>query len=90
MIDIDSLQACVKYPEILLRTNVEESFLLTVLISNEGKVVAVRYDNNTSLLFLQNAVGCLADMKGIRPGMSDGKPITCWVTMPITFRIKKD
>lgn len=86
-VDLTLLQQNVVYPEMALRAGVEGQVVLKVLVLSSGKVSDVKVLSSDSDL-LNNAAIEAVNKTPFTPAIQAKSPIPCWVTIPITFRIR--
>ncbi len=86
-IDLAELQKKIIYPEIARRAGIEGKVLIRVLIEKNGKPKKYRieYSDNETL----NDAAIKAVMAStFTPAIQNGRPVTCWVTLPVVFRLR--
>ncbi len=86
-IDLKELQKKIKYPEIARRAGIEGKVLIRVLVDKNGKPqkARVEYTDNDVL----NDAAKDAVMSSVfTPAIQNDRPIMCWVTIPVTFRLR--
>ncbi len=86
-IDLGELQKKIVYPEIARRAGIEGKVLIRVLVEKDGKPRRhrVEYSDNEQL----NDAAVKAVMSSVfTPAIQNKTPVTCWVTIPVTFRLR--
>jgi periplasmic protein TonB len=86
-IDLVELQKNIVYPELARRAGIEGKVLVRVLVDKEGKPKKhrIEYSDNEQL----NDAAVKAIMKSVfTPAIQNDRPVTCWVTIPVTFRLR--
>jgi len=86
-IDLVELQKKIVYPEIARRAGIEGKVLIRVLVEKDGKPRRhrVEYSDNEQL----NDAAVKAVMSSVfTPAIQNDRPVTCWVTIPVTFRLR--
>jgi len=86
-IDLNELQKKIQYPEIARRAGIEGKVLIRVLVDKDGKPKKhrVEYSDNEQL----NEAAVKAVMASVfTPAIQNDRPVTCWVTIPVTFRLR--
>lgn len=86
-IDLNELQKKIQYPEIARRAGIEGKVLIRVLVDKDGKPKKqrVEYSDNEQL----NDAAVKAVMSSVfTPAIQNDRPVTCWVTIPVTFRLR--
>ena len=77
------------YPAAAMRKGVEGTVVVSILVSPEGDVEAVRIlrSADSSYGLDDAAVAAVAKWK-FRPAVRDGKPIRVWTSYPVVFRLR--
>lgn len=87
VVDLVELQKKIVYPEMARKAGIEGRVIVRVLVDKTGKPVksVVQYSDSQMLdQAAKNAV-----MKSIfTPAIQNGQPISCWVSIPITFKLR--
>jgi TonB family protein len=86
-VDLTLLQKNVTYPEMALRAGVEGKVVLKVLVLSTGKVSDVIVLTSDSDLLNEAAIAAV-NKTPFTPAIQAKNPIPCWVTIPISFRIR--
>lgn len=87
LIDLNIISNCLKYPSILKKQDVQEKLLLKILISKNGEMMKVYWDKNNDPLFVHESINCIP-MGILKPAYEDGEAVSCWITIPLAFRLK--
>ena len=86
-VDLALLQKNVLYPEMALRAGVEGTVVVRALIMSTGAISTVSVLTSDSDLLNEAAI--TAVKKSVfTPAIAENTPVTCWITIPITFRIR--
>ncbi|MGA2297215.1 MAG: TonB family protein [FCB group bacterium] len=86
-IDLAELQKKIEYPEMAKRANVEGKVTIRVLVGKDGKPMKTIIEQSDNELL--NDAARKAVMKSIfTPAIQNTHPITCWVSIPISFRLR--
>ncbi len=87
VINLDELQRRVEFPHFASLRELEGNVIVRALIDIDGsvrRVVVLQADHD---VFVKNAVDAVYDVKAT-PAYLDGKPVACWVSIPIRFRLR--
>jgi periplasmic protein TonB len=87
-LDYEKLKKSVIYPDIARRAGVEGKVIVRVLVSANGKVKKTLIEYSDSELLNEAAVKAIIDYGTFTPAIQNGQPITCWVSIPITFQLR--
>lgn len=87
-LDYDKLKRSVQYPDIARRAGVEGKVIVRVLVDKSGKVKKTMIEYTDSELLNESAVKAIRDYGTFTPAIQNGQPITCWVSIPITFQLR--
>lgn len=86
-IDLEDLQKRVTYPEMARRAGIEGKVIIRVLVGKDGKPSKVVIESSENELL--NDAAKSAVLKSVfTPGIQNDRPITCWVSIPIVFRLR--
>lgn len=86
-IDLAELQKKVVYPEMARRANIEGKVTIRVLVDKNGKPKKTIIQQSDSKMLDQAAVEAV--MKSVfTPAIQNQQPITCWVSIPILFKLR--
>jgi len=87
VVDLVDLQKSIVYPEMARKAGIEGQVVVRVLVGKDGKPKksVVQYTDSQMLdQAAKNAV-----MKQVfTPAIQNGQPITCWVSIPIKFKLR--
>jgi len=86
-IDLNELQKKIEYPEMARRANIEGKVIIRVLVGKNGlpkKTVVESSDNE----LLNEAARKAVNKSKFKPAIQNKTPIDCWVSIPISFRIR--
>lgn len=76
------------YPPLARRENIEASLILTVFVSEAGKVLDVKVlRGDPRFGFEEEAIRALRSMR-FSPAMKDGKHVRTWIPQPIQFKLR--
>lgn len=86
-LDIRELQKLVVYPEVAKRAGIEGRVFVRVLVGKNG--VPKKHIIEGSDSDLLNAAAAKAVMSAVfTPAIQNNKPVECWVSIPIIFRLR--
>jgi protein TonB len=86
--DYDRLQKLVNYPDIAKRAGVEGKVIVRALIGKDGKLRKTIIEYSDSELLNDAAMKAVKEYGTFVPAIQNGQPITCWVNIPIIFRLR--
>ena len=87
VVDLGELQRRIIYPEMARKAGIEGKVIVRVLVGKDGKPMKSVVQNSDSQMLDQAAKDAV--MKSIfTPAIQNGQPITCWVSIPITFKLR--
>lgn len=87
-LDIVKLQKLVKYPELAKKVGIEGRVIIKVLVGIDGKVLKRRVEYTDNTLLNDEALKAIDKYGNLEPAMQNDQPVACWVSIPITFRLK--
>jgi protein TonB len=86
-VDGASIQKNLEYPPIAKKAGIEGIVTLRVLIRKDGKVKNTVIENTDSELFNKAAIEAVRKTPFL-PAIQNGKPIACWLSVPISFKLR--
>jgi len=86
-VDLAELQKKVVYPEMARKVGVEGTVIIRVLVGKDGKVKQAKIQQSESSMLDQAAIDAVKKSV-FTPAIQNGQPITCWVSIPIKFRLR--
>lgn len=89
-IDIMKLQKLVKYPREAKLRGIEGRVILKILVDKEGNVLKKKVEYSESKLLEESALSAIDDYGKVTPAIQNGKPVACWVSVPITYKLGKE
>ena len=87
-IDLNRLTSLVYYPEEARLAGVEGKVVIRVLVNKDGSLrkIMVEYSDNA---LLNESAKCAVKKYGrFEPAIQKGKPIACWVSIPIEYKLR--
>lgn len=87
-LDIVKLQKLVKYPELAKKVGIEGRVIIKVLVGIDGKVLKRRVEYTDNTLLNDEALKAIDNYGKLEPAKQNDQPVACWVSIPITFRLK--
>lgn len=81
------IQSNLVYPELAKKAGIEGKVTLRVLIRKNGKAKKFIVETTDSELFNKSAGDAVMKSQFL-PALQNGKPIACWLSVPISFKIK--
>lgn len=86
-VDLEALMKKIVYPETARRAGVEGRVIVRVLVGKDGKPMKSKIQTSESSLLEQAALDAVSKTIFV-PAIQNGQPTTCWVSIPIQFRLK--
>lgn len=86
--DLGKLQGMVKYPDMAKRAGIEGRVVLRVLIDKDGTVRKKKILQSDNSLLDKAALDAIANYGNFTPAIQNNTPVMCWVSVPITFKLK--
>ncbi|MDC1068186.1 energy transducer TonB [Candidatus Kapabacteria bacterium] len=86
--DLVKLQKLVKYPDIARRSGIEGRVTLRVLVDKDGTIRKTKVAASDNEFLNQAALDALNGYGKFTPAIQNNAPVMCWVTVPITFKLK--
>ncbi|MBK6418362.1 MAG: energy transducer TonB [Candidatus Kapabacteria bacterium] len=84
--DENALALSIKYPEEARRINLEGMVLVGALLSETGCLEKIQIIESDNTVFDQSAIDAVRRVK-FTPAFQNGKPVRCWVRVPIKFSL---
>ena len=89
MVDLNKIKKFVKYPTEAQKNNIEGQVILKCLVNEKGKFVSVFVEKSDNAILNEAAVNAIKSYgKAEEPANEDGKPVACWIHIPINFKLK--
>lgn len=88
-VDLAKIQRSIIYPENAKKNGIEGTVMLRVLVSKTGSVLKTIVDR-TDDKALTNAAVKAVKKANFTPATKNGKPLQCWVALPIKFQLSTD
>lgn len=87
-VDLAKLQKLVVYPDLAVKAEIEGRVIVRILIDSTGNVRKIVIEDSDNVILNDAAIDAVKKYGKFSPAIFKGKPITCWLSIPITFRIK--
>lgn len=87
-VDLGKLQKSIVYPDMARRAGIEGRVIVRVLVGADGKVRRSVVEDSDNVMLNDAALKAVNDYGLFTPAVQNGQPITCWVSIPITFRLR--
>lgn len=88
-VDLEKLQKLVIYPLIAYVADIEGRVIVRVLVNKSGKVLKRFIESSDHELLNKAALDAIDKYGYFTPAVQNGKKITCWVSIPVTFKINE-
>lgn len=79
-----------EYPLMEKKKGIEGDVLIKALIDKTGKVVKAKVGKSSGSILLDKSAVEAAYKYKYSPGMQDDKPVACWVSYKVTFKLDND
>ncbi len=87
-VDLAKLQKSIVYPDLARRAGVEGRVVVRVLVGPDGKARRYFVESSDHELLNQAALDAIKNYGLFTPAIQNGQAIMCWVSIPITFRLR--
>lgn len=87
-LDMAKLQSLIEYPSIALKSNIEGRVVIKVLIKKDGYISKYVVEHSENVILNKAAIDALLKYGKFVPAFQNGKNIDCWLSVPITFRLR--
>ena len=87
-VDLAKLQGIVKYPDVARRAGVEGTVIVRVLVDRNGRATRTLIEYSDNQLLNSGAIEAVNQYGQFTPAIQNGQPISCWVSIPIRFRLR--
>lgn len=77
----------VKYPETAMKTRTEGKVIVRFVVDKDGNVVNPEVITSVHPDLDAEAIRVVSSLKGFSPAISDGQPVDCYFSLPITFKL---
>jgi TonB family protein len=77
-----------KYPERAIENNIQGRVYLKFVVTSRGNIGEVRVISGVDPELDAEAVRVIKTITGFRPGRQDGKVVSVWYQIPITFQLR--
>ena len=84
------LQMNINYPPTAAANNIEGRVVLQFIVEKTGKVGDVKVVRSVNEELDAEAVRVVKSMPDFTPGRQDGKPVSVWYTLPVSFKLHGD
>ena len=88
VVDMQKLHRSIVYPHLARKAGVQGKVLVSVLISSTGNVLKTRIEESENQLLNNAAIDAIMTPGLFTPAMQDNRPVNCWITIPISFKLK--
>jgi len=86
--DLARLQNLVKYPEMARKAGIEGTVRVNALVSKTGKIIKAMVVDSDNKALDEAAKKAVMDYGNAVPAIMNKEPVDCWITVPITFKLK--
>jgi protein TonB len=85
--DNSLIMSKLQYPELAKKAGLEGKVVLRVLVRRNGSVKKFIVENSDSEIFNKSAGDAVMKTQFL-PAIQNGKPVACWLSVPISFKIR--
>jgi len=86
--DLARLQSLVKYPDMARKAGIEGTVRVNAYVSKTGKIEKVSIAHSDNKALDEAALEAVRSYGNATPAIMNKEPVSCWVTVPITFKLK--
>ncbi len=86
-VDLTGLQRSIVYPELAIKAGVEGKVYVRVLIDKYGNAIESKVEHSDNQLLDDAAIDAVMGAT-FTPARQNGRPVSCWVTVPIVFALR--
>ena len=86
--DLARLQGLVKYPDMARKANIEGTVRVNALVGKSGKIIKAMVVDSDNKALDSAAKKAVMDYGSAVPAIMNKEPVDCWITVPITFKLK--
>lgn len=86
---MSALMRLAKWPETVKKGTIEEIVTVAVLIDKKGEPVKIQILQSANSNLNESAITAVMKYDGYTAAKKDGKPVACWLVIPIKFQLKK-
>jgi protein TonB len=87
-VDLAKLQKSVVYPDMARRAGIEGRVTVRVLVGADGKPRRTVIEDSDNQMLNEEAIKAINNYGLFTPAIQNGQAITCWVSIPINFRLR--
>ena len=84
------LQMNIQYPPMAAANKIDGRVVVQFIVDKTGKVGDVKVVRSVNDELDAEAVRVVKSMPDFTPGQQDGKPVSVWYTLPISFKLQND
>ncbi len=88
-VDLRRLQDLIEYPVLAQRADIEGRVIVKALIGKYGELKKTIIIHSDSELLNDAAVNALRAYGTFTPAIQNGRPVACWISIPVHFRLMK-
>lgn len=80
----------IRYPEEAMLKNIQGRVIIKFIVTKDGDVVEPSIVKGVDPSLDQEAMRVVNAMPKWKPGMNNGKPVDCFFTLPVAFKLQED
>jgi len=78
----------IKYPEEAMKTGAQGRVIVKFVVSSTGKISDITIERGVSPELDAEAIRVVGGMPDFTPGKIDGKPVSVWYVLPVSFKLQ--
>jgi protein TonB len=86
-VDNSQIMNKLEYPELAKKAGLEGKVVLRVLVRRNGSVKRYLVEKTDSEIFNKSAGDAVMKTQFL-PALQNGKPVACWLSVPISFKLR--
>lgn len=86
---MDLIYKNISYPQDAINNGIEGKVIVRFVINKEGKPTQISISKGLCASIDKVAIAAINKIPGFTPGKKDGKPVSVWYAIPITFKLEQ-
>lgn len=83
------LSANVQYPDSAAKNGIQGRVIVRFVIRKDGSVTDAQIVRSVDPILDGEALRVIKSMPKWNPGLNNGEPVSCWFSLPLTFRLER-
>lgn len=88
IVDLAKLSKSVVYPLMAKQAGIQGKVLVRAYIGDDGRVIKAKIDFSENSIFDDAALNAVRTPGIFQPAIQDNRTVACWVTIPISFKLR--